>query len=156
MKVVKHTVWHVFVHVALFTACALLIPLISTAIDGGSIWGSPAVLTASLLLVIACVSLMYRMKESVSGVLQSLGGMIFLPGMLNVVLSVFNADEFFKSESAVAGMAVLKPVAKFYIDHSVPTILSVAAVYMAFGGAMYWTGQLIDKTKNKLSWQNNN
>lgn len=160
MKVVKHTAGHIFVHLALFTACALLIPVVSSAVDSQeNVWlASPAIVTASALLIVVCVFLMYRIKESIYGMLQSIGAMIFLPGALNVVFSVFNVNDFFASGNGITGMAVMKPVAEFYIHHSVPTILSVAAVYMAIGGALYWTGHMWEKTQDKLNfdWTNNN
>lgn len=158
MKVVKHTAGHIFVHLALFTACALLIPVVSAAVDSKeNVWlSSPAIVTASALLIIVCVFLMYRIKESIYGMMQSIGAMIFLPGALNVVFSVFNINDFLASGNGITGMAVMKPVAEFYIHHSVPTILSVAAVYMAIGGALYWTGHMWEKVKDKVSILPNN
>ncbi|MEM3154473.1 MAG: hypothetical protein QW165_02800 [Candidatus Woesearchaeota archaeon] len=156
MKVVRHTAMHVFVHVALFTACALLIPVVSSAFDGTSEWKeSHATITASVLLIIVCVYLMYKLKESVPDVLRSFGGMIFLPGALNVLLSMVNFESFFSSAQNVTGMAFVAPAVKFYIEHSVPTIMTVAAVYMAIGGTLYWTGHIIDKVKDKFSWSDN-
>jgi hypothetical protein len=153
MKVVRHTAMHIFVHVALFTACALLIPVVSSAFDGTSEWKeSHATITASVLLIVVCVYLMYKMKESVPDVLRSFGGMIFLPGALNVLFSMFSFENFFSSAQNVTGMAVIAPAVKFYIEHSVPTIMTVAAVYMAVGGVMYWSGNIIDKVRNKFSW----
>lgn len=158
MKVVKHTLWHAFVHMALFTACALLIPVVSAAVDRGeSVWASStATITASALLIIVCVYLMYKIKESISGMMQSIGAMIFLPGALNVLFSIFDINDFLASGEGITGMAVMKPVAEFYIHHSVPTILSVAAVYMAIGGALYWTGHMWEKAKGQLNWNPNN
>lgn len=155
MKVVHHTAVHVFVHIALFTACALLIPVVSSAFDGTSAWkDSQSTITASILLIIVCVYSMYRMKDSISDVLRSFGGMIFLPGALSVLFSLFQVDHLFSSAQNMTGMAIVEPAVRFYIDHSVPTIMSVAAVYMAVGGALYWTGALIDKVRDKFSWQN--
>lgn len=154
MKAVKHTVQHVFVHIALFTACALLIPVVSAWLNKESLAASASILTASILLIIVCVGMMYKMKESVPEVLRSFGSMIFLPGMLNVVFSVFSVEDFFHSSQNVTGMAMLQPVAHYYIEHSVPSVLSVAAVYMALGGLLYWAGTVIDRTREKFSWKN--
>jgi hypothetical protein len=156
MKVVRHTAMHIFVHVALFTACALLIPVVSSAFDGTSAWKeSHATITASILLIVVCIYLMYTLKESIPEVLRSFGGMIFLPGALNVLFSMINFESFFSSTQNVTGMAVVAPVLKFYIEHSVPTIMTVAAVYMAVGGVLYWSGNIIDKVRSKFSWQDN-
>lgn len=153
MKAVKHTVHHVFIHISLFTACALLIPVVSAWLNKESLSSSAGIITASVLLIVVCVVMMYNMKESVPEVLRSFGAMIFLPGMLNVLFSVFSVDDFFRSNHNMTGMAVLQPVAHFYIEHSVPSVLSVAAVYMAIGGVLYYTGCLFDKAKKKLSWE---
>lgn len=156
MKVVRHTAMHIFVHVALFTACALLIPVVSSAFDGTSAWKeSHATIMASILLIVVCIYLMYTLKESVPEVLRSFGGMIFLPGALNVLFSMINFESFFSSAQNVTGMAVVAPAVKFYIEHSVPTIMTVAAVYMAVGGVLYWSGNIIDKVRDKFSWQDN-
>lgn len=153
MKVVNHTAMHVFVHIALFTACALLIPVISSAFDGTSEWKeSHATITASVLLIIVCVYLMYKTKESIPEVLRSFGSMIFLPGALNVLFSIFKPDSLFSSAGNITGMAIVEPAVKFYIEHSVPTIMSVAAVYMAVGGVLYWTGNIVEKFTSKFSW----
>ncbi len=155
MKVVHHTAVHVFVHIALFTACALLIPVVSSAFDGTGAWkDSHATITASVLLIIVCVYSMYRMKDSIPDVLRSFGGMIFLPGALSVMFGMFKVDHLFSSAQNMTGMSIVEPAVRFYIDHSVPAIMSVAAVYMAVGGALYWTGSLIDKVRDKFSWQN--
>jgi hypothetical protein len=154
MKVVHHTAMHVFVHLALFTACALLIPVVSSAFDGSSAWKeSQSTIMASVLLIIVCVYLMYKTKDSVPDVLRSFGSMIFLPGALNVFLSMFKVENFFASAQNMTGMAIVEPAVRFYIDHSVPTIMSVAAVYMAVGGTLYWTGTIIEKFREKFSWQ---
>lgn len=157
MKVVNHTAMHIFVHLALFTACALLIPVVSAAFDGKNVWhDSHAVITASVLLIVVCVYLMYKAKESVSEVLRSFGSMIFLPGALNVLFTLFKPDSFFHSAQNMTGMAVIEPAVMFYIEHSVPTIMSVAAVYMALGGVLYWTGNIIERARDRFSWNNNN
>ena len=152
MQVVKHTFTHLFVHLALFTGCALLIPIITTAIETESAPLFSAQFLGGILLILISAFFLYQMKESIPGLLQSLGSMIFLPGALNVLLSTLNVENLFNSAKGITGMSFMEPVATYYISHSVPTVLSVAAVYMAVGGVLYWTGHKVDTVKSKLPW----
>jgi len=146
MRVVKDTILHVFVHIALFTALALLIPVVSARINKEASWVANAnTLTASILLIIICVVMMYKIKQSTIGVFKSLGGMMFLPGFLAVFFGIFSAEKIVTSIQNITGAAIVQPVADFYIRHSIPSVLSVAAVYMAVGGAIYWIGNLLDR-----------
>ncbi|HLF54744.1 MAG TPA: hypothetical protein VI612_03420 [Candidatus Nanoarchaeia archaeon] len=153
MKILHHTVGHIFVHAAMFTGCALLIPVATSALDGNSSWASSSFIGGVLLILVSGFFL-YRIKESTSGLLQGLGGMMFLPGALNVLLSVLNIESLFDSANIITGMAFIEPVTKYYISHSVPSVLSVAAVYMAIGGTLYWVGTKLDNFQSKLPWNN--
>ncbi len=153
MRILHHTVGHVFIHLALFTGCALLIPVATSALEGDVSWASSSFFGGVLLILVSAFFL-YRIKESTSGLLQGLGGMIFLPGALNVLLSVLNIEALFESANGITGMTFVEPVAKYYISHSVPAVLSVAAVYMAIGGTLYWIGTKLDNFQSKLPWNN--
>ena len=153
MKILRHTFTHVFVHLALFTGCALLIPAIAAALEQEEVQVTAPFLGGVLLMLVSAFFL-YQIKESVPGLLQGLGTIIFMPGVLSVLFSLLNIDVLFES-TGITGNVVIEPVARYYIDHSVPAILSVAAVYMAVGGMLYWTGHMMEKAKDKLSWNQN-
>ena len=142
MKVVKHTFYHFLVHLALFTGATLLIPVITSAVDNKGVpWVlSPVTFFGGIMLVMISAFLLYKVKRSVPALIQSFGAMIFLPGALNVLFSVLDINDLFNSASGVAGMSFIKPATEFYIHHSVPALLGVAASYMAIGGVMYWMG----------------
>lgn len=154
MRFVKHTIGHFFIHVVLFAGFALLIPVMSDAWDQQAApWTvAPSIFAGGVLLVVVSAFLMYKMKESVSDVLQSLGQMMFIPGALNVLFSFMNADKFFTSLRGLTGGAIIEPAAQFYISHSVPTIMSIAAIYMCVGGIIYWIGRKMDDVQDKFSW----
>jgi len=154
MKILRHTFIHVFVHVALFTGCALLIPVITAAVEQEEVLVSSQFL-GGILLVLVSAFLLYRIKENFPALLQSLGKIVFLPGALNVLFTFLNVDNMFETAKGISGMMVVEPVARYYIGHGVPTVLSVAAVYMAVGGVLYWTGHTMDKVKDKFSWNQN-
>ncbi len=152
MRIVKHTFTHVFVHLALFTGCALLIPIITNAVEQEATPLFSAQFLGGILLILVSAFFLYQMKESFPGLLQSLGSMIFLPGALNVLLSILNVESLFNSAKGITGMSFVEPVATYYLSHSVPAVLSVAAVYMAVGGVLYWTGNKMDNIKDRMPW----
>ncbi len=154
MRIVKHTIAHFFIHLVLFTGFALLVPVMTAAWDTKTPpWqvATPVFIAGALLIVVSAF-LLHRMKESVPEVMQSLGQMMFIPGAFNVLFSFFSSEKFFASLRGITGGAVIEPAAKFYISHSVPTILSVAAVYMCVGGILYWVGRKIADAKDRFSW----
>lgn len=154
MRLVKHTIGHFFIHLALFAGFALLVPVMGDAWDKQAApWTvSPNQFWGGAMLVLICIFLMYRLKESISDVLQSLGQMMFIPGALNVLFSFFNADKVFTALRGITGGAIIEPAAKFYVGHSVPTIMSIAAIYMCIGGIVYWIGRKMDDVQDKFSW----
>ena len=153
MKVVHHAVSHVLIHLALFSGFALLIPVIGSALESDSTpWvASPSVFFGGIMLIIISAFLLYRVKESISGTLQSLGAAIFIPGALSVITAVIDLKDFLKG-SKIAGLSVVEPVADYYISHSVPVVLSVAAVYLFVGGTLYWVGNKLQRFKDKFSF----
>ena len=153
MKVVHHAVSHVLIHAALFSGFALLVPTVSAAFEQKtSPWvASPNVFFGGVMLVIVSAFLLYRVKETLADTLKTLGMTIFLPGALSVVSSVLTFQDLF-SAKGISGMTVVKPVAEYYVSHSVPTVLSVAAVYLLIGGVLYWTGNKMNQIKNKFSF----
>lgn len=155
MNILHHATSHVIVHIALFSGFALLVPTVSAAFEQGtSPWvASPNIFFAGTVLVFISAFMLYRIKESASGMLQSLGANIFLPGALSVLGSVLSLQELLSGNS-ITGMAVVKPVAEYYVNHSVPTMLSVAAVYLLIGGALYWVGNKMETVKSKFSFGN--
>lgn len=155
MKVVHHAVSHVMIHAALFSGFALLVPTVSAAFEQKvSPWvASPNVFFGGMMLVIVSAFMLYRVKESVSSTLKSLGITIFLPGALSVVSSVLTFRDIVEG-SGISGMSVVRPVADYYVSHSVPTVLSVAAVYLLIGGVLYWTGNKLDRIKDRFSFGN--
>lgn len=153
MKVVHHAVSHVLIHLALFSGFALLVPSVGAAFEQGvSPWvASPNVFFGGMMLIIVSAFMLYRIKESVASTLQSLGITIFLPGALSVVSSVLTFRDLFEN-SGISGMSVVQPVADYYVTHSVPTVLSVAAVYLLVGGLLYWAGNKLDRIKSRFSF----
>ena len=155
MNLLHHATSHVIVHIALFSGFALLVPTVGAAFEQGtSPWvASPNVFFAGTVLVFISAFMLYRIKESASAMLQSLGANIFLPGALSVLGSVLSIQDVI-SGNGITGMAVIKPVAEIYVHHSVPTLLSVAAVYLLIGGVLYWIGNKMDSVKSKFSLGN--
>lgn len=189
MRVVKHTALHVFVHLALFTALAMLIPIASSWVgeegsfvsktsinatnetveptiegaetnqevsertDEGLSTAQKNTLAASILLIVVSIFFVYKIKDSLSGMLKSIGAMVFLPGALTVIFSVFSADSLLNTIANINWLSLLLPIANFYIHHSVPGVLSIASVYMLIGGIMYWIGNLMHQTKHNFNFQ---
>lgn len=155
MRIVHHTTHHVLFHLGLFAGFALLIPVITKALETTQEpWKiAPETFFGGVMLIVISAFLLYRVKESLPDLLQSLGFAMFLPGGINVVSSVFNVKEFIAQETSITGLAVVQPVAQFYVEHSVPSVLSVAAVYLFVGGMLYWVGLKWNQAKNKFSPQ---
>jgi len=155
-KLVHHASHHILIHLGLFAGFALLIPVMTNALENhASPWElSPEVFFGGIMLVIISAFLLYRVKESFPGMLQSLGGTIFIPGAINVISGIFNVKDFLVSQSGLTGMTVMKPVADFYMTHSVPAVLSVAALYLFVGGTLYWVGHKLQCVKDKFSFGN--
>ncbi len=153
MRILRHTTHHVLFHLGLFAGFALLIPVVSKALETSvEPWKvAPETFFGGAMLVLISAFLLYRVKESVPDLLQSLGFAMFIPGGLNVISSVFNVKEFITQKPTMTGFAVIQPVAEFYIVHSVPDVLSVAAVYLFVGGMFYWVGLKMNQAKNKFS-----
>lgn len=178
MRFVKHTAVHIFVHLALFTALAMLIPIVSVwlaqdtsaisttnetinettlleedeLVSQGLSSGQKNTLAASIMLIIVSVIFVYRIKESLAGMLKSIGAMVFLPGALTVIFTVFSPDRFMNFIANTNWLSLLLPIIDFYIHHSVPGVISVAAVYMMIGGFMYWIGNIMISSKHNLQF----
>ncbi|MBI4146676.1 hypothetical protein HY489_05060 [Candidatus Woesearchaeota archaeon] len=156
MRIVHHASHHILIHLGLFSGFALLIPVITKAFEqNAKPWIlEPSIFFGGVMLVIISAFLLYRVKENMPDVLQSLGAMIFLPGAINVISGVINIHDFLTTKTSLSGMAVVKPIAQFYVEHSVPSVLSVAAVYLFIGGMLYWIGYKMQRVKDKFSFNN--
>jgi len=152
-RLVHHASHHILIHLGLFAGFALLIPVMSNAFDQKVVpWVlAPSIFFGGMMLIVISAFLLYRVKESFSGMLKSLGVTIFIPGALSLLTGVLNITDVLKANSSVTGMAVIGPVAEFYVSHSVPTILSVAAIYLFVGGVLYWVGNKMQAVQDKFS-----
>ncbi|RMD57609.1 hypothetical protein D6825_03475 [Candidatus Woesearchaeota archaeon] len=153
MRFIKHSAHHVLIHLSLFSGFAVLIPITTQAFEKSmKPWVvSPSIFTAGTMLILISALMLYRVKNSLSGVLQSLGYTIFIPGAISLLSGVMELNDLLEG-SSITGLSVIKPVAEYYIHHSVPTVLSVAAVYLFIGGVLYWLGSKLDNAKRKFSW----
>ena len=148
MKLIRHSFHHIIIHLALFSGFALLVPAITQAVNEEvSPWTvAPTAFFAAVMLVVTSLVLLRQIKESMPELLQSFVKMLFLPGALSVVFSVLQAE----SLNVLSGYSVLSPAFEFYVYHSVPTVLSVAAVYMCIGGVTYWIGHKIENAQYRV------
>lgn len=155
MQFIRHSFYHVLIHLALFSGFAILIPVITKAFETqAKPWAvSPSIFGAGMMLVAVSAVMLYRMKEDIPHVLQSMGATIFLPGAISLLSGILSFKDLL-TDSSISGLAVVKPVAEFYIEHSVPTVLSVAAVYLFIGGMLYWLGHKFQQARDKFSFQN--
>lgn len=154
MRVIHHTTHHVLFHLGLFSGFALLVPVITKAIEQSvRPWTiAPETFYAGVMLVIISAFLLYRVKERFPDLLKSLGFAMFIPGGINVISGIININDILAQKPSITGLAVVKPIAEFYVHHSVPSVLSVAAVYLFVGGLLYWIGIKLDAAKSKFSW----
>lgn len=149
MRFIKHTANHLLIHLALFSGFAILVPVMTQSFEKSlAPWAvSSSIFSAGMMLILVSVIMLYKVKETVPDTLLSAGTTIFLPGALSLVSGIVNFHAF--EDSSITGLAVIQPIADFYVHHSVPTVLSVAAVYMFIGGILYWVGHMFQKVKDR-------
>ena len=148
MKLLEHSFGHLFVHITLFSGFALLIPSMTIALEKNtSPWlASPLFFGLCSLLVLVSIALLYQLKQSVPSVLRTLGATMFIPGVLTTISQVVDL----RSNTLTTGFSILDSVSSFYISHSAPEAVEVAAAYLAIGGMLYWTGTALKTAKEKL------
>ena len=148
MKLLEHSFGHLFVHITLFSGFALLLPSMTSALEQHTKpWlASPIFFAVGSLLVIVSIAILYQIKQSVPNVLRTLGATMFIPGALTTVSQVIEL----RSNTLTTGFSILDDVTQFYISHSAPEAVEVAAAYLAIGGMLYWTGTALKSAKEKL------
>ena len=152
MRFIHHTVYHILFHLGLFSGLALLVPVMTKAIDEQTspILLSPSVFFAGFMLVVISTFLLYLAKGNLQGLLKSLGTTMYISGTLTVLTGMLDIVHI-TNTATFTGSVVLSTLTEFYVHHSAPSVLSVAAVYLAIGGLMYRIGLKIENVKDRLS-----
>ncbi len=152
MKIVRNTFTIIIYHVMLFLGFTLLHPALSSAIEGRSTpWSTaPFYFWSGIFFVFISVYLIYRVKESFSKTLQKFGFSIFIPGALTLFLNFFNAEYLFGSFS-ISGASIAQTISEHYASTDITVSLGVSAVYLFFGGFLYWTGHKIENAKENVT-----
>ncbi|PIN75021.1 hypothetical protein COV18_04655 [Candidatus Woesearchaeota archaeon CG10_big_fil_rev_8_21_14_0_10_37_12] len=153
MKIVHHTAGHLIMHLALFAGFALLQPSFVAALEAStSPWNaSPHYFWIGVILVLVSAFVLYRLKETIPDTLKAMGATVFIPGGLTLIFGFVTLDELL-GMSSISGNFAVQSMAEWYVSHSVPTIMSVAAAYLFVGGMLYWAGHKIQTVKDKFSW----
>ena len=152
MKIVRNTFTIIIYHVMLFLGFALLHPAITSAIEEKSVpWGTaPFYFWFGIFFIFISGYLIYRVKESFSKALQKFGFSIFIPGGVALFFNFFSAEDLFGSFS-FSGVSVAQIVSKNYVFGDLTASLGVSAVYLFFGGLLYWMGHKIEQAKDKVT-----
>jgi hypothetical protein len=78
--------------------------------------------------------------------MRSIGATMFIPGAFTTISQVVDL----RSNTLTTGFSILDDITQFYISHSAPEAVEVAAAYLAIGGMLYWTGTALKSAKEKL------
>ena len=152
MRIVRNTFTIIIYHVMLFLGFTLLHPALSSAIEGRSTpWSTaPLYFWSGIFFVFISAYLIYRVKENFSKTLQKFGFSIFIPGALALFLNFFSAEYLFGGVS-ISGASIAQIINEQYTSTDVAISLGVSAVYLFFGGLLYWMGHKIENVKENVT-----
>lgn len=99
------------------------------------------ILFSSAALVLVSVIVLYVYNESVGRTFFSLGVATFVPGLIALLFSIYNKEIIFAFiENYIAGFEMIEPVINSYLEHALPTVWIVTAVYLAVGFVFIYVG----------------
>ncbi len=152
MKIVRNTLTIIIYHIMLFLGFTLLHPALSSAVgERSSPWSTaPFYFWSGIFFVFISAYLIYRVKENFSKTLQKFGFSIFIPGALTLFLNFFNTENLFGNIS-ISGASIIQVINEHYASTDIAISLGVSAVYLFFGGLLYWMGHKIENVKENVT-----
>jgi len=139
----KHGIIHALVHIVYLSGIALLFPVLVNAYGTGVV---PWVLDkthfyGALALIVLGAFILWYTNGALGKTLRSLGWMKIVPGAIAILFFLFGKDTFFgTARTTIAGFAVIEPLVKPLLVHSVPTLEIFAAAYVVVGVLFVWLG----------------